>query len=149
MIPTAWRRSPRRRIRAGRCRRLRRPVSDSRPMSADDGAMPNRTPRPRILMICAHEPGLAPRIRGEAEGAGPCFEVTVLGFNRDDGSLPGAETMAGYRLVRMPRRQVSGIRYLWRLRTVMPTPVIFLFGMLLVPVAPLIFLAELGVRLLR
>lgn len=36
--------------------------------------------KPRVLMICAHEPTVDPRIRWEAEFAAKQFEVTVLGF---------------------------------------------------------------------
>ncbi|MGD9615077.1 MAG: glycosyltransferase [Alphaproteobacteria bacterium] len=76
--------------------------------------------RPRILMLCAHEPSLDPRIRWEAESAAQHFAVTVLGFDRDDGSHPPADTTHGYQIVRLARPDVSGLVYLWRLKSVLP-----------------------------
>jgi glycosyltransferase involved in cell wall biosynthesis len=76
--------------------------------------------RRRILMICAHEPSLDPRVRWEAESAARHFDVTVLGFNRDDGSRPAVETVGGYRVVHLARPAVSGLAYFWRLKDALP-----------------------------
>ncbi len=105
--------------------------------------------RQRVLMICAHEPNLDPRIRWEAEAAVPRFEVTVLGFNRDDFSLPEDEISAGYRIIRLKRPSLSGLTYFWRLKDVIPTDVLVPLGVALVLLAPLLVLAEIGGRGLR
>ena len=75
---------------------------------ADVMPVPMRTD---VLMICAHEPSLDPRIRWEAEAAARRFDVTVLGFNRDDGSEPERHSGSGYRIVRLVRatREVEGV----------------------------------------
>ena len=44
--------------------------------------------RLRVLMICAHEPTMDPRIRWEAEGAARGFDVTVLGFTNENRPRP-------------------------------------------------------------
>jgi len=76
--------------------------------------------RRRILMICAHEPSLDPRIRWEAESAARHFDVTVLGFNRDDGSRPAAQAEGGYRVVHLARPAVTGLAYFWWLKDALP-----------------------------
>src|SRR6478609_4141518 len=76
--------------------------------------------RRRILMICAHEPSLDPRIRWEAESAARHFDVTVLGFNRDDGSRPAAQAEGGYRVVHLARPAVTGLAYFWQLKDALP-----------------------------
>ena len=102
----------------------------------------------QVLMICAHEPGLDPRIRWEAEAAAGRFSVTVLGFNRDDGSLPDAQSDAGYRVVRRRRNSVSGIYYFWRLKAVVPQALHIPLGALLLLMSPvLIHWSEFGKRL--
>jgi glycosyltransferase involved in cell wall biosynthesis len=58
-------------------------------------------------MLCAHEPGLDPRIRWEAEGAATRFRTTVLGFNREDASLPAVEVRGGYTIHRVVRRDTG------------------------------------------
>ena len=102
-----------------------------------------------VLMICAHEPGLDPRIRWEAEAAASRFSVTVLGFNRDDGSLPNPQSDAGYRVVRRQRNSVSGIYYFWRLRAVVPQALHIPLGALLLLMSPVLICGELLGRLLR
>jgi glycosyltransferase involved in cell wall biosynthesis len=67
-------------------------------------------------MVCAHEPTLDPRIRWEAEGGADRFNVTVLGFNRDDGSLPAAERHKGYEIRRIPRCEASVLDFCWHLK---------------------------------
>ena len=71
-------------------------------------------------MICAHEPSLDPRIRWEAESAARHFDVTVLGFNRDDSSRPAAQAEGGYRVVHLARPAVTGLAYFWRLKDALP-----------------------------
>jgi glycosyltransferase involved in cell wall biosynthesis len=71
-------------------------------------------------MICAHEPSLDPRIRWEAESAARHFDVTVLGFNRDDGSRPAVQTEDGYRIVHLFRPGVTGLAYFWHLKNALP-----------------------------
>jgi glycosyltransferase involved in cell wall biosynthesis len=105
--------------------------------------------RPAVLMICAHEPGLDPRIRWEAEAAAGRFRVTVLGFNRDDGALPSAQSVGGYQIIRLARRKVSGLSYCWWLKDVIPKPVYVPLGALLLPMVPLVVFGELFGRLLR
>jgi len=63
----------------------------------------------RVLMICAHEPSLDPRIRWEAEAAARHFQVTVLGFNRQDGLLPQVERINDYEIVRLNPGTISGL----------------------------------------
>ena len=59
--------------------------------------------RTDVLMICAHEPSLDPRIRWEAEAAARRFDVTVLGFNRDDGPEPERDSGSVYQIVSSAR----------------------------------------------
>ncbi len=102
-----------------------------------------------VLMICAHEPNLDPRIRWEAEFAARRFDVTVLGFNRDDEALPAAEMVSGYRLIRLPRYSVSGFHYFWRLKSIMPVWVRIPMGLMALLVLPLLVAAEIAGRLVR
>src|SRR5262245_43480246 len=74
----------------------------------------------RVLMLCAHEPSLDPRIRWEAEGAAKRFEVTVLGFDRPDRPLAESAKVCGYRIVRLKPHRVSALYYLRRLTGIMP-----------------------------
>jgi glycosyltransferase involved in cell wall biosynthesis len=100
-------------------------------------------------MICAHEPTLDPRILWEAEGAAQQFDVTVLGFNRDDGSLPEIETVDGYRLVRLKSHPVSGAYYFWRLKDLIPTRIRVPLAIAAVLLSPILVLAEILVHLAR
>ncbi len=100
-------------------------------------------------MVCAHEPTLDPRIRWEAEGAADRFAVSVLGFNRDDGSLPEHENVDGYRIVRLKPIQVSGAHYFWRLKDVISNRVRVPIGILAVLLWPIMVLAEILLLLLR
>src|ERR1051326_5938940 len=100
-----------------------------------------------VLMICAHEPSLDPRIRWEAEAATHRFDVTVLGLNRDNGSLPQREEIDGYEIIRLNRGAVSAIYYFWRLKNVIPKGVcVPLVGLLLLA-APFLVLGEVVLRL--
>jgi glycosyltransferase involved in cell wall biosynthesis len=100
-------------------------------------------------MICAHEPGLDPRIRWEAEAAAPRFDVTVLGFERDHEGLAHSEVMDGYRVDRLTRPSLSGIYYLWRLKDAVPPSGFLAFVALLALASPLLVLGEIIGRLLR
>ncbi|MGE3781340.1 MAG: glycosyltransferase family 4 protein [Alphaproteobacteria bacterium] len=93
-------------------------------------------------MICAHEPSLDPRIRWEAESAARQFDVTVLGFNRDDGFRPAVETVHGYRVRHLVRPRVSGLAYLWRLKDALPLAVSRLLAPFVVLSAPAIVAGE-------
>src|SRR5262249_27558313 len=71
--------------------------------------------RLRVLMLCAHEPTVDPRIRWEAEGAATQFDVTVMGFNRAQDPLPAIEPCRGYAIHRIPHVEVSALHYFRRL----------------------------------
>jgi glycosyltransferase involved in cell wall biosynthesis len=107
------------------------------------------TPPLKVLMICAHEPNLDPRIRWEAEFAACRFDVTVLGFNRDDSPLPATEVVCGYRVIRLPRSSLGGFHYLWRLKNILPVGVSVVLGLLLLLGLPLIIPVALAGRLVR
>ncbi len=102
-----------------------------------------------VLMICAHEPSLDPRIRWEAEAAARHFQVTVLGFNRPDGLLPRVERINDYEIVRLNPGTISGLYYFWRLKDVIPKGVRSTLGALLLLGLPLLVLAEMILRLAR
>jgi len=65
----------------------------------------------RVLMLCAHEPTMDPRVKWAASSAARNFDVTVLGFNNGAASLPESQETDGYRLVRLPHRFVSLATY--------------------------------------
>ena len=102
-----------------------------------------------VLMVCAHEPSLDPRIRWEAEGAANRFSVSVLGLNRDDGSLPQDEMVGAYRVIRLQPNSVSPAYYFWRLKDVVPNRLRVPLGILVVLLWPLLVLAEILLRSLR
>jgi glycosyltransferase involved in cell wall biosynthesis len=103
----------------------------------------------RVLMICAHEPTLDPRIRWEAGAGADRFDVTVLGFNRDDGAFPELESVDGYRVVRLRRKEISALAYFWRLKDNLPVFSRIVLGILTLSLSPVILPAELLVELLR
>jgi len=113
---------------------------------ADVMPVPMRTD---VLMICAHEPTLDPRIRWEAEAAARRFDLTVLGFNRDDGLAPERDGASGYRIVRLVRPAVSAAYFLWRLKDVLPLGMYIPLAALALLFAPVLLLAEIGGRCLR
>ena len=113
---------------------------------ADAMPVPMRTD---VLMICAHEPSLDPRIRWEAEAAARRFDVTVLGFNRDDGPEPARDSGSGYQIVRLVRPAVSAPYFFWRLKDVLPLPMYIPLAALALLLAPVLLLAEIGGRSLR
>ncbi|MBV8889993.1 MAG: glycosyltransferase [Alphaproteobacteria bacterium] len=103
----------------------------------------------KVLMICGHEPMLDPRIRWEAEAAASRFDITVLGFNRPDGSCPEHETVDGYRLIRLKPPAVGAGHYLWRLKDIVPRRARLPALLVLALLFPLLVLAEILFRLIR
>src|SRR5262245_19143894 len=103
--------------------------------------------RLRILMICAHEPTLDPRIRWEAEGAARDFDVTVLGLKNEGGDPPNAGSPAGYKIVRLRRRDVSSLQYALHLRTIISWPAQLTVASALVLLWPVLFVGEIVFRL--
>lgn len=103
----------------------------------------------KVLMICAHEPSLDPRIRWEAEAAAQRFDVTVLGFNRPDGSCPAIEIRNRYKIVRLMPNEVSGIYYFWRLKDVVPRRLLIPGAILGTALLPVLIVLEFAVRLIR
>src|SRR3954470_15904131 len=79
--------------------------------------------RLRVLMVCAHEPTMDPRIRWEAEGAARWFDVTVLGFANENKPRSDAPDADDYVTVRLGWREVSPLEYILHLRTIISTPV--------------------------
>jgi glycosyltransferase involved in cell wall biosynthesis len=75
-----------------------------------------------VLMLCAHEPTMDPRVRWTAEFAAREFDVTVLGFNREDLSCPPSEEMDSYIVVRLPRVDTEPREYLEYLRQIFSGP---------------------------
>jgi glycosyltransferase involved in cell wall biosynthesis len=103
--------------------------------------------RVRVLMICAHEPNLDPRIGWEARAAAARFEVTVLGFNRADGSCSQIEQRHGYHIVRQPYSEITPLYYFWRFKDTLPRWLLISVLVALVPMVPLLIVAEIFVRL--
>jgi glycosyltransferase involved in cell wall biosynthesis len=106
-------------------------------------------PRLRVLMLCAHEPTLDPRVCWEAESAVARFQVTVLGFNRKDRSKAAQEDICGYHIIRLPQRDFSAIRFLWRMRHAVSRQNLDLRVVALLLVSPLILLLEILIRTSR
>ena len=71
--------------------------------------------KPRLLMVCAHEPTMDPRIRWEAERAASLYDVTVLGFSKE-GSKLDVEFLSGYKIIRLTRCDMSPLQYLLHLK---------------------------------
>ncbi|MBV8773830.1 MAG: glycosyltransferase [Deltaproteobacteria bacterium] len=70
-----------------------------------------RDDRGRVLMLCAHEPSMDPRVGWEAKAASAQFDVTVLGFSREDGPAPEIERARGYRVIRLRRSDMPPESY--------------------------------------
>src|SRR4029077_5410922 len=126
-----------------------------RPKRTDGGVTPPSElggspdqPKPRILMICAHEPDLDPRIRWEAEAAAPRFDVIVLGFAGDEGGAGEAREPDFYRSIVLRRGDHGAVEYFWRLKDVAPVPLYVLFSILLMLLLPPLVLADWMVGLL-
>jgi glycosyltransferase involved in cell wall biosynthesis len=108
------------------------------------------TARPlSVLMVCAHEPTLDPRIRWEAEAASPRFDVTVLGFNREDESKPAFEHTGRYRIIRLRRTNMSALQYLGRFQDIFTPSARVALLAVLIAALPVALLIELAVRMLR
>jgi glycosyltransferase involved in cell wall biosynthesis len=103
--------------------------------------------RRRVLMLCAHEPRMDPRIGWEAETAASGFDVTVLGFAA--GAAKTAAPGGVYRVVRLPLRTASPLGYLWRLKDVMSPGRRLLMLALGFVGMPVLVAAKLAVRVLR
>lgn len=91
----------------------------------------------RVLMLCAHEPTMDPRVKWAATSAARSFEVTVLGFNNAAGSLPQHQDLDGYRLVRLPHRFVSLLTYPLAFAKTVP-PLLWLILLALSPLLALL-----------
>jgi glycosyltransferase involved in cell wall biosynthesis len=100
----------------------------------------------KVLMVCAHEPSLDPRIRWEAAAAAHRFEVTVLGFGRSEGSSPEIEIDNDYKTIRLPQRQVSGIYYFWRLKDLLPRSVTIPVAVFAAALLPVLVIIEIALR---
>lgn len=102
-----------------------------------------------VAMICAHEPSADPRIHWEAHYASTEFDVTVLGFA---GNVPGPvceEGLQTYRTIRLPRREISGVRFflLWLAAL---TPFVRVTGVILAAaLLPILALVEVTFRARR
>ena len=105
--------------------------------------------RLRVLMICAHEPTMDPRIRWEAEGAARWFDVTVLGFANENRPRSDAPDADDYVTVRLGWREVSPLEYILHLRTIISTPVQVAIALTLFLSWPLLFVCEIGFRIVR
>jgi glycosyltransferase involved in cell wall biosynthesis len=103
----------------------------------------------RVLMVCAHEPTMDPRIRWEAEQAGPSFDVTVLGFSKEDGSKPELEFSSGYKIIRLTRCEASPLEYILHLKATLARPTQLAMLLLALPIWPVLILTEIVFRLLR
>jgi glycosyltransferase involved in cell wall biosynthesis len=103
--------------------------------------------RLRVLMICAHEPTMDPRIRWEAEGAARDFDVTILGFRNADGPPPNVGIADSYKIVRLPRRDVSAFQYALHLRTIISRPAQLTILSALAVLWPVLFVGEIVFRL--
>jgi glycosyltransferase involved in cell wall biosynthesis len=101
----------------------------------------------KVVMVCAHEPSLDPRIRWEAEAAARRFEVTVLGFSRPDGSCPPAEIHNGYKTIRLPQSETTGLYYFWRLKDVLPPSLLLPGAALALALLPALVVTEITLRL--
>jgi glycosyltransferase involved in cell wall biosynthesis len=75
--------------------------------------------RLRVLMVCAHEPTMDPRIGWEAKGAAERFDVTVLGFHGEGDARPSLERRDGYEIRRVRREMASLVRFAWHLKDVL------------------------------
>jgi glycosyltransferase involved in cell wall biosynthesis len=102
----------------------------------------------KVLMVCAHEPSLDPRIRWEAAGAARRFDVTVVGFNRADGSCSTVETRDNYKTIRLRQSEISGLYYFWRLKDLLPRSVLLPGAVLGLATLPILVAIEVALRLL-
>jgi glycosyltransferase involved in cell wall biosynthesis len=119
------------------------------PAAAEYTPMPNAPERLRVLMICAHEPTMDPRIRWEAQGAAQEFDVTVLGFSDANRSSPKVPDDEGYKIVRLPWREVSPVEYALHLRKIIPGPVQATIALAVALLWPLLLLCEIAFRIVR
>jgi glycosyltransferase involved in cell wall biosynthesis len=104
--------------------------------------------KPTLLMVCAHEPTMDPRIRWEAESAVERFDVTVLGFNHKDRSLPPVEQVNGYRIVRLQQEDVGILQYYRHIKELIPNTVKLVAAALGIVLFPVLLVLEILARLL-
>ena len=112
--------------------------------AAEYSPMDNASTRLRVLMICAHEPTMDPRIRWEAEGAAKGFHVTVLGFSNANRPQPNVPDAEDYKIVRLPWREVSPLEYALHLRTIISGPVQATIALTVALSWPLLLVCESG-----
>jgi len=103
--------------------------------------------RKSVLMMCAHEPSLDPRIRWEAEGAAARFDVTVLGFASEEGT-DRSRLWRGCRAVLVDGQPRSAVAFLWRFKHALRFPSGLLCAALLILLSPALLAADLAARLL-
>ena len=104
--------------------------------------------KPRLLMVCAHEPTMDPRIRWEAERAATSYDVTVLGFSKE-GSKLDVEFLGGYKIIRLTRCDMSPLQYLLHLKATLSSRTQGAVFLLTLPIWPFLFISEIVFRLLR
>ena len=101
-----------------------------------------------VLMICAHEPTMDPRIAWEASSAADDFAVTVLGLQPDQGRRPGSQQNDVYTVIRRDKRPVAGlIRLSMHLAGLLPRSLRYAIGLLALAGFPLVVVAEIAYRL--
>lgn len=109
------------------------------------------TDKPRVLMVCSHEPTMDPRVRWEAEYAVDRYDVTVLGFTRDEikDVERSCEEVDGYRIIRMSRQRASMASYLLRFMEATPLWLSVLLSLIGLVLAPVVVALEIGGRLAK
>lgn len=90
-----------------------------------------------MLMLCAHEPTMDPRVKWAAASAAARFDVTVLGFNNAAGSLPAREERDGYALLRLPHVHTPLSTYARAFAGAVPLPL----WLIIAALSPLVALA--------
>ena len=103
-----------------------------------------------VLMVCAHEPSLDPRIRWESQYASAEFDVTVLGFAGDENAIACGEKGADVcKTVRLKGSGTSSAAFFWYWLAVLPIQFSVVGALLLVILLPLLALLEVGIRATR
>ena len=97
---------------------------------------------PRVLMICAHAPSLDPRIRWEAEAALPRFDVTLLGFTREDAGDQAGTAIDSCASKFFGRKARSALVFLWRINGALNFPLDLCYCALLILLSPPLAFAD-------